>query len=70
MTNTYPVYKDALFIIYLNFFRLICSTKIDSALVIHPLQAKQSFKETVAFFYYYWVGFIILGWIQFWEGLI
>lgn len=32
-----------------SLLRLICYTKIDSALVIHPLHAKQSFKETVAF---------------------
>lgn len=33
----------------INLATLICSTSTDSALVKHPLQAKQSFKLTVAF---------------------
>jgi hypothetical protein len=44
----------------LNFYRLICSTRTDSAEVIQPLQARQSFKVTVALVYYY-LDFIILG---------
>jgi len=44
--------------------------RIDYALVMQPLQAKQSLRETVAFFYSYLVGFMILGCMQFCDGLI
>jgi hypothetical protein len=41
--------------------------RIDYALVIHPLHAKQSFNVTVAF-YYFASFFIIFGCMQFWDG--
>ena len=43
-----------------SLLRLICSINIDSALVIHPLHAKQSLRVTVAFSYIL-SCFIILG---------
>lgn len=46
---------------------LICSIRTDSALVMHPLHAKQSFSVTVAV-YFAMSGFMIFGWTQFWEG--
>ena len=48
----------------LNFSRLICSTRTDSAEVMQPLHAKQSLRVTVALVSYY-LDLIILGWMQF-----